>query len=167
MLRTCLRISIRILFYQRKFTSKLMKTWRTSFTKHFDLHVNICSLNQIFSLCYLFFRHASYNNTQSKSKASRKIFAQLRTFFVIWINKNSIKSIKLSIFKIRVAILKSYNCLFFQKFRFEIWRKSTKKWRKISIQFSVVFFRIFHDSVKSTRSKFIVQQIESSFRKTK
>ena len=54
MLRTCLKISIKIIFYQRKFTSNLMKIWRILFIKYFDFHVNICFLNQIFSLCYLF-----------------------------------------------------------------------------------------------------------------
>ena len=53
-------ISIEILSYQRKFTSKLMKIWHTFWLLTFNLHVNICFLNQIFSLCYLFFRHASY-----------------------------------------------------------------------------------------------------------
>ena len=62
MLRTCLKISIKILSYQRKFISKLMKIWRTSFIRYFNFHVNICFLNQIFSLCYLFFRHAFYIN---------------------------------------------------------------------------------------------------------
>ena len=42
----------------------LMKTsviwvWRTIYFRHFDRLVHICSLNQIFSLCYLFSEHAS------------------------------------------------------------------------------------------------------------
>ena len=58
MLRACLGISIEILSYQRKFISKLVKTWHTLLLLTFDLHVDICFLNQISSLCYLFSRHA-------------------------------------------------------------------------------------------------------------
>ena len=50
-----------------------------------------------------------YCNTQSKSKASRKIFAQLRTSFVIWIDKDSIKSIRLLTLRVRAATLGPYN----------------------------------------------------------
>ena len=60
-LRACLKISIEILSYQRKFIWRLVWTWHTFLLLTFDLHVHICSLNQIFSLCYLFSRHASYN----------------------------------------------------------------------------------------------------------
>ena len=60
LLRTCLKISIKILFYQREFIWELVWTWHTFLLLTFDLYVHICSLNQIFSLCYLFFRHASY-----------------------------------------------------------------------------------------------------------
>ena len=37
-----------------------MWAWHTLLLLTFCLHVDICSLDQIFSLCYLFFRHASY-----------------------------------------------------------------------------------------------------------
>ena len=47
-------ISIESLFYQRKFISKLVKTWRTFLFLTFDFHVDICFLDQIFSFCYLF-----------------------------------------------------------------------------------------------------------------
>ena len=60
MLRACLRISVRALSYQREFTSGLVGAWRTSSRRHFGLHVDICFLDQIFSLCYLFSRHAPY-----------------------------------------------------------------------------------------------------------
>ena len=57
-------ISIDDLFYQRKFLWKL--AWfefDAQFTSNISIYrVHICSLNQIFSLCYLFSRHASYIN---------------------------------------------------------------------------------------------------------
>ena len=50
MLRTCLEKSFDwILFYQRKFIWRLMWTWHIFLLLTFDLHVHICSLNQIFS----------------------------------------------------------------------------------------------------------------------
>ena len=39
---------------------KISVTWRIFLFLTFDFHVNICFLNQIFSLCYLFFKHAFY-----------------------------------------------------------------------------------------------------------
>ena len=47
-------------------------------------------------------------NTQNRSKASRKMFAQLRTPFVIWIDKGSIRSIRLSTLRVRAATLGPY-----------------------------------------------------------
>ena len=43
-----------------KIHMKTNVTWRTFLFLTFDFHVNICFLNQIFSLCYLFSKHAFY-----------------------------------------------------------------------------------------------------------
>ena len=61
-LRACLKISIETLSYQRKSIWGLVWAWHTLLLLTFDLHVHICSLDQIFSLCYLFSRHASYKS---------------------------------------------------------------------------------------------------------
>ena len=63
-LRACSERNVdRILFYQRKFIWRLArsKTWRSQSTFDIRFSVHICFLDQIFSLCYLFSRHAFYN----------------------------------------------------------------------------------------------------------
>ena len=81
LLRTCLRISINILFYQRKFTSKLMKIWRTLFIKHFNLHVNICFLNTRFTLIMKIknskFKRKKYSLIIKNDFVSKKLFLKI------------------------------------------------------------------------------------------
>ena len=62
-------ISIENLFYQREFIWKLTRSrvWRSQSTFDIRFSVHICSLDQIFSLCYLFFRHAFYIANHSTS----------------------------------------------------------------------------------------------------
>ena len=61
MLRTYLERNFDwVLFYQREFWCELMLIWHTFLLLTFDHRVHICFLDQIFSLCYLFFRHAFY-----------------------------------------------------------------------------------------------------------
>ena len=57
-LRACLGISIEALSYQRESISGLVEAWHTLLLLAFGLHVDICFLDQISSLCYLFPRHA-------------------------------------------------------------------------------------------------------------
>ena len=47
-------------------------------------------------------------NTQGRPKAPRKVFAQLRTPFVIWIDKGPIRSIRLQTLRVRAATLRPY-----------------------------------------------------------
>ena len=52
----------RVLSYQREFIWELarFRIWRSQFTSDIRFSVHICFLDQIFSLCYLFSRHAFY-----------------------------------------------------------------------------------------------------------
>ena len=81
-LRACLERSFdKLLSYQREIIWELMRFRILAFTIYFwhsISHVHICSLNQIFSLCYLFSRHASYNDYHNQN------FALL---FEIWLSE--------------------------------------------------------------------------------
>ena len=61
-LRACLRRDLDWnLILSAEIHMRTSVTWRTFLLLTFDFHVDICFLDQIFSLCYLFFRHTFYN----------------------------------------------------------------------------------------------------------
>ena len=87
-LRTCFEKSVdKILFYQREFIWKLarFRTWCSQSTFGIRSSVHICSLDQIFSLCYLFSRHAFYNFCNFKYRQKRIIHEH---FDVFWSRKD-------------------------------------------------------------------------------
>ena len=122
MLRACLEKNFDwVLFYQRKFIWELMWAWHIFLFLTFDLHVHICSLNQIFTflLLLLLVKHVFWQLLQSQRLClllnSSRRFSILNLQFVFNSTSNTSTILSLTNWSSRINVSHVINQIIFEE----------------------------------------------------